>query len=275
MILEIKIEPKNTNARIFNELYHYRELLFYFSWRDIKVKYKETALGVIWVMLQPIVMTLLFVLIFSRGLRVAPESGLPYPVFLLSGFVLWNFAASCMNNAASSMELNAKIIKKVYFPRLIVPLSAVLTAAFDLLFGLVLLGLACLFYGVSIYFPKILIVLPLGLALMGVAAMGLACLFAMLNAIFKDFRYIIPFAVQVLFFSSPVFYDMSSLGENSWVEILSWNPFAGGIQVFRAMFSEESLSWIMVAKSSVSALACFFVGLFIFKKLEPKLADLI
>ncbi len=268
------IEPTRSLNPSLKEIWQYRELLFYFSWRDIKVKYKETLLGIAWVALQPIVMSSLLTLIFSKGLGLVSTS-LPYPIFVLSGWVLWSFVAACMNNAAASMEQNSRIIKKVYFPRLIVPISAVLTAAFDLLFGLLILAAGCLLFGVPVFLNKLLIALPLSLFLLTVAAAGLSCLFAMLNAIFKDFRYVIPFVVQVLFFSSPVFYEHRMLGEGWWSEVLAWNPFAGGIQVFRAVFSAEAFDWQAMVKPAIAAFVCAFGGVFVFKKFEPRLADLI
>ncbi len=272
--MEITIEPKSKAFNTILELWQFRELLYYFTWRDIKVKYKETTLGVAWVVLQPIAMTTIFVMLFSKGLRIYLNE-LPYPVFVLSGLVLWNFVSNNMTNAAQSMELNGKIIKKTYFPRLIVPLSAMLVAAFDLLFGFALLLAACLWFQVPIHLSNALTAVPLGFCLLLFAGAGLACLFSILNALFKDFRYIIPFVVQLLFFTTPVFYDLNILGDGWWSKLYDWNPFSSGIQLFRSIFSEQAIRLVALWKPFTTSALILVSGLFVFNKLEPKLADYI
>ncbi len=272
--MEITIKPKNSFFNIIRELWLFRELLYYFTWRDIKVKYKETTLGIAWVVLQPLVMAALFIMIFSKGLRIY-DNELPYPIFVLSGLVLWNFVSGALTHAAHSMELNAKIIKKTYFPRMIVPLSAILVAIFDLFFGLILLLAACLWFNVPIHLGKAFAVISVSFFLLMLASSGFACLFSILNAIFKDFRYIIPFVVQVLFFTTPVFYDLSILGEGWWSELYEWNPFSSGIQLFRSIFDSTTILWLSILKPFLTSFLIFMTGMIVFNKLEPKLADLI
>ncbi len=268
------ITPSKKIKINLKELWSYRELLIFFSWRDIKVKYKDTTMGVLWVVLQPLALTALFTMIFSNKLQTYAGK-LPYPVFVLSGLILWQFVSGSLTVAANSMELNAKIIKKIYFPRLIIPLSALLNSAFDLLFGLLLLLVTCLFWEVRIEWANILLALPISVFLLSVACLGLACLLSMLNVIFKDFKYIIPFFLQVLFFTSPVFYDANSFGDGWWAEFFSWNPFSAAIQVFRRGISTAELTWNVVVKPLVSATLIFVGGLIVFRKTEKNIADLI
>lgn len=257
-----------------SELWQFRELLFFFSWRDIKVKYKDTTIGIAWVLIQPIALTVLFTMIFSN--RFQTYSGkLPYPVFVLSGLVLWQFISNSLTLAANSMDMNAKIIKKIYFPRLIIPLSSLVTSTIDLLIGLLLLLVACLFFEVQIDWTNLLLAFPVSFFILAATSLGFACLLSILNVIFKDFKYIIPFFMQLLFFTSPIFYDVRSLGNGWWAEFFAWNPFSTGIIVLRKAFSPALFDWLSIAKSAVMALAALAGGLFVFKKLEGILADLI
>lgn len=270
--METHIRAIKTVSLDLREIWEQRELLYFFVWRDIKVKYKHTWLGIIWVLLQPIALSALFVLVFKNGLQVK-SSSLPYPIFVFLGLVLWGFASSSMTNASHSMEINARIISKIYFPRLIVPISSVAGAAFDLLFGLALALAGIAAYQLDVQWIKLFTLAPLGLLLLTFSATGLAFLFSILNAIYKDFRYVIPFVVQLLFFGSGVFYEPGQLGKGWWSGLLTWNPFAVGIDTFRGAFTGAPLDWFMVGKGLCSAALLFFSGLFVFKKLEPILAD--
>ena len=239
----------------------------------MKVKYKQAALGAAWAILQPLLLMLLFTLIFSKGLKLATGT-LPYPFFAYAGLTLWHFFSSSVSHAAASMAANSNIIKKIYFPRLVVPLSAVAVAAFDFGFAfLVLLGLAA-YFEVAVGWMRLLFFLPASLLLAAIAATGMGTLLAALNVKYKDFQYVIPFLLQVLFFASPVIYSAAILGEGRWMEMLDFNPVAGAIHLFRSAFSAEAVDWSLVGKSSASALLLFASGIFFFRKTEAFFADL-
>jgi lipopolysaccharide transport system permease protein len=273
---ELIIKSEKTIRQSAAELWRYRELLLYFAWRDIKVKYKETVLGVLWVIMQPLVLTLVFTLVFFQRFQ-SQDLGLPYPLFVLSGLAIWNFAASSISDAVHGMEGQSRVIKKIYFPRLIVPLAGSLTAAFDLLFVLILVGVGCAWHGILVSPVNVLVALPLSLFITGLSSAGLACMFSILSAIFKDFRYVVPFFLQLLFFTSPVFYHPQEMLGGGWGGCLDWHPIAAGIDLMRlGLSSHGDLSLLQgMWKALLAACLLFCTGLLVFKKLEPKLADIL
>ncbi len=271
--IEYEIRPQDNLSLDFRELWLYRELFFFFTWRDVKVKYKQAVLGIAWAVLQPLLMMGIFTLVFHRGLNIS-SGELPYPVFAFSGLLVWQVFSGGLSGAANSMVANANIIKKIYFPRLIIPLSAILTTLVDFFFAmLVFLGLV-LFYDVPFQPLQWAAFLFLSLFLTVFAASGISLFLAAWNVKYRDFQYVIPFLVQALFFLSPVLYEPKHFEEGLFGTLLKLNPMSGAVHLARASFSNAPLDWGLIGWSSLSATLLFAIGLFTFRKMEAYFADL-
>ena len=271
--IEYKIKPPKGLHLNWQELWRYRELFYFFTWRDIKVKYKQTMLGFLWAILQPLLMMLVFTFFFGKTLNV-PSNNIPYPIFVFSGLLLWNIFASGLNGAGNSMVTNANIIKKIYFPRLVIPLSAILVALFDFLMGfLVYVGLLISYqFDVNIY--KLLVFIPFSLIVTIMTTFGVGSLLAALNVKYRDFRYVIPFLVQILLFLTPVIYPVSIFESQIIHKILAINPMSGAINIFRGAIVDQPLDWELISISMVSCIFFFLIGLFYFRKTESYFADI-
>ena len=275
--MEYEIKPHEKLRLGIKELWQYRELFFFFTWRDIKIKYKQTLLGFAWAVLQPVIMMFIFAGIGK--MYNIPAGGLPRPVFVYAGLLLWNIFSSGVNNAGNSMVTNANIIKKIYFPRLIIPVSSVLAALFDFIMTfLVFIGIL-IFYivqgKVHINLLSFILVLPLSVFIASITTVGIGSWLASLNVKYRDFRYVIPFMVQVLFFLSPVMYPISGKHLFPGAKyVVALNPLYSSIELFRSTFSNTTLHIYLVMISFVSAMAFFTVGLFYFRKTEAYFADL-
>lgn len=270
MLYEIK--PVSKLSLGLKELWDHRELLYFFTWRDIKVKYKQTVLGVLWVILQPFLLMVVFTLFFSNGLNI-PSDNIPYPVFVFSGLLLWNIFSQGLTNAANSMISNSAIIKKIYFPRLIIPISSILVSLFDFIMAFII------YIGILIYYRhpvdlNILLYLPLSIILTIMTTFGLGTWLAALNIKYRDFRYVIPFLIQILLFLTPVIYPVSII-KFQWAQtVLSLNPMAGAIELLRSPVTHSELNIQLVVTSVSVSLVLFFYGLFYFRKTEYYFADL-
>jgi lipopolysaccharide transport system permease protein len=269
--LETVIGPRPVLSLGLRELWQYRELFYFFAWRDIKVKYKHTSLGVAWAVLQPVLLTVVFTLLFGR--RIQEAVNFPYPVFAFSGLLLWNVFASGLMSAGTSMVASAHIIQKVYFPRLIVPISSLMVALFDFLMGLpVLLVLSVWFECPPRASAPLFFLAGLGLAVAG--ALGAGCWLAAVCVKYRDFRYVLPFLVQLLLFLTPVIYPVAYARE-AWVRfLLAVNPMSGAVGLFRGMFSDQPLERSLMAISVVSAIVLVAEGLLYFRRTEAYFADL-
>lgn len=271
--MEYEIKPREKLSLGLAELWQYRELFYFFTWRDVKVKYKQTVLGFAWAVLQPFFMMLIFSLFFGRALNV-PSENIPYPVFVFSGLLLWNIFSSGITAAGNSMISNANIIKKIYFPRLIIPISSVLVSLFDFLMAALIFVIILVYYHIHINILKALIFLPVGIIVTCISTFGLGTLLAALNIKYRDFRYIIPFMVQALLFITPVIYPVSVL-KYEWLKfIVAINPMYAGITLFRSAFIDVSLQMNLITISLCSAVFFFVVGLYYFRKTEAFFADL-
>lgn len=270
---EHRIEPANNFSLGSRELWQYRELFFFFTWRDIKVRYKQATLGILWAIMQPLSMMLLFTLVFGRGLRLASD-GLPYPMFAFSGLMVWNFFSNSLQNAANSMMSNAHIIRKIYFPRLIIPLASILTALFDVLFALVVWVGLIVYYRLSID-PAKLILIPLSILLAATAAFGIGTFLAALTVKYRDSRHALPFLMQFLMFINPVVYSTKVFADHQIVQrILEINPIAGAINMVRSVFSTAPTDWFLVLGQFGIAVVFLFIGVYFFRKTEAYFADL-
>ena len=270
---EFIIENKSKFTLGGRELWQYRELFYFFTWRDIKVRYKQATLGILWAAMQPISMMLLFTLIFSRGLKVGSD-GLPYPIFAFSGLMIWNIFSNGLLNAASSMVANANIIKKIYFPRLIIHLSSILTALFDFLFAFgAFIGLL-IYYQLPFSFWKLLVFTPLSILLTVITTFGLGTLLASLNVKYRDFQYALPFMIQFLLFLNPVLYSTRTF-DNQFLQWVMWlNPIAGAIELMRSIFIEAAFNWSAIGAQFLVAIVLLFLGVYFFRKMEAYFADI-
>lgn len=270
--VESTIEASGRKLFNWSELWANRELFYFFTWRDIKIKYKQTVLGFLWAILQPLLMMVIFTFFFGKALKV-PSQNLPYPIFVFSGLLIWNTFASGLTNASNSMVNNASIIKKIYFPRLVIPVSSVLVALFDFLmaFGL--------FVGVLIFFNQYVswnafVYWPASIFITLVATLGPGSLLAALNVKYRDFRYIIPFLIQALFFLTPVIYPVSLLGYKELQYLLAVSPMYAAIELFRFPMTAIWPNEILLSISLTSCLSFLVIGLRYFKRTEDFFADL-
>jgi lipopolysaccharide transport system permease protein len=274
---EYIIEAPKKVAINWSELWRYRELFYFFTWRDIKVKYKQTVLGFLWAILQPLAMMTVFVLFFSKGLKISTDN-LPAPIFYFVGLMFWNLFSSGLNSSANSMVTNAEIIKKIYFPRLIIPFSGVLVALFDFLMTLIpFIGLM-LYYWITTDFMiswHILYLLPLSLLLTLITTVGLGCTIAAWNVKYRDFRYVVPFMIQFLLFVTPVIYPVTMFDNIPFLKyILALNPMTGVMIMARNGFSSEVLPLDLIGVSIFTALILLITGLYTFRKMEAYFADI-
>ena len=271
--MEYEIKPKNRSNIDLKELWTFRELFYFFTWRDVKIKYKQTVLGALWAILQPFMLMVVFTLFFSKALKI--EHGeLPYPVFVYSGLMLWTIFSTGISNAGNSMVANANIIKKVYFPRLIIPISAIISALVDFAMTFILFIGLLIFYPTPVSISKLLIALPLSILITVMATIGLGTFLAALNVRYRDFRYVIPFMIQLLLFLTPVIYPVTFIPPGILQELLQLNPMSGAIETFRAALTDAPFQWMLICKSMSITLVLFVLGLTYFKKTEYNFADL-
>lgn len=253
------------------EMFHHRELLFFLVWRDIKIKYKQTTLGVAWVVLQPLVGMALFTVLFGKVAKL-PSDGLPYPVFYFTSLLVWTYFSTALVMAANSILTNTTLITKVYFPRILLPAAAVIGALLDLLIAAVVLFGLMLFYGIPLT-PQ-LALLPLVLLLLLAFTLAAGQWIAAINVNYRDIKYALPFVVQLWFFASPVVYPMSMVPEGyRWLVAL--NPITGVIETARALIADRPMPWEALTISVTVTLVMFVVGLWYFQRTERRFADVI
>jgi len=254
------------------DLWEYRELLYFLSWRDIKVRYKQTVLGAAWAIIQPFFTMVIFSLFFGKLAKV-PSDGIPYPIFAYAALVPWHFFANGINQSANSLVGNANLIRKVYFPRLVVPLSSVISGVVDFVLAFaVLLGMM-FFY--DIYPTSNIIWLPLLLLLAFVTSLGVGLWLSALNVQFRDVFYIVPFLIQFWLFATPIAYPSSLLSE-PWRTLFGINPMVGVVEGFRwALLDTDTTPGTIMVVSSLVAIVLLVGGAFYFKRLERSFADVV
>ena len=254
------------------ELWEYRELLYFMAWRDIKVRYKQTVLGAAWAIIQPFFTMVVFSIFFGKLARV-PSDGLPYPIFAYAALVPWTFFANGLNMASNSLVGSANLIKKVYFPRLVVPISGVISGVVDFVLAFaVLLGMM-LFYGIL---PTVNIVwLPVFVLLIFITALGVGFWLSALNVQFRDVRYTVPFLTQFWLFATPIAYPSSLLSE-PWRTLYGINPMVGVVEGFRwALLGADTAPGPIIVVSALVALAILVGGAFYFRRMEKTFADVV
>jgi len=271
---EIVIRPQKGWIQVnLKELWQFRELLYFLSWRDIKVRYKQTALGVIWAVLQPfLTMMVLFSVLFGRFAKM-PSEGVPYPIFVYIGLLPWQYFASVLGQSTNSVVAEKNMITKIYFPRLIMPASTSISALLDLGIASVILGVMMVYYDVTV--SSGLLLVPVLLALTMVNAVGFGMWFSALNVRYRDIQYAIPFMIQIWMFVTPVIYPSSLISEQyAW--ILSFNPMGGVIESFRpAVLGHMPIPWISLVISATIGVLVFIGGIFYFRRVERYFADVI
>jgi lipopolysaccharide transport system permease protein len=267
------IRPKKLfSLRDITELWKFKELLYFFTWRDLKVRYKQTMVGAAWAIFQPLVTMVVFTVFFSK-LAGIPSDNVPYPIFVYSGLLFWQFFSSALGDTSNSLITNQSIITKVYFPRLILPLSTVLTKLVDFFIAATILVVMMLYYG---FVPKLesIIVIPIVLMITIMASVGLGLVLSAVNVKYRDVRYVLPFFIQMLLFVTPVIYPASLAREYSW--ILALNPMTGVIQNARAtLLGTAQVNWTLIGISFGACLVLMVIGVYVFKKVERYFADIV
>jgi lipopolysaccharide transport system permease protein len=269
----LEITPTEWRVSIdVRELWEYRELLYFLIWRDLKVRYKQTVVGVLWVIIQPLMTMVVFSLFFG-GLARMPSDGLPYPIFYYSALLPWNYFAQALVSTTNSMVENQRLITKIYFPRLILPLAAVVTGLVDFAVAFSVLLVMLAWYGITPPFAALL--LPLFLSLAVVTALGVGLWLAALNALYRDVRYVMPFLIQFWLFSSPIVYP-SSLVPAGWQWLYGLNPMAGVITGFRwALTGSGQPPGVLLAASAAGMVVILIAGLFYFQRAEETIVDVL
>jgi lipopolysaccharide transport system permease protein len=267
------IRPKKTfSYQDLREVWHYRELLYFFTWRDLKVRYKQTAIGIMWAIIQPF-LTMIVFSIFFGSLAKVPSDSVPYPIFVYVGLLLWQFFSDALSDTASVLTTNQAIITKVYFPRLVLPLSSVITKFVDFAVASLILILL-MFYYRFVPHPASLIVIPIALFITFMASSGLGLFLAAVNVKYRDVRYVLPFFIQILMFLTPVIYPAGIAGKYSW--ILAINPMTGAIQGARAaLLGTTPINWYLLGISVALSMVMLIVGTIYFKKVERYFADVV
>jgi lipopolysaccharide transport system permease protein len=271
--LQVVVDPPPRWPELrLGEVWSYRELIFFLVWRDLKVRYKQTALGVAWAVLQPLVTVIIFTVIFGR-LAGLPSEGVPYPAFALAALLPWQLFSAAVAGSSNSLIGSSNLLTKVYFPRLIIPLAAVVSTLADFAVSSVLLAGLLVWYGIV---PGAgIVLLPLLVAQALVLALAIGLWASALNVQYRDVQFALPFALQAMLFASPVAYSAALVPQGPWRTVYGLNPLVGVIQGFRwALLGAEPpgpLAWL----SAVVTLALLIGGLFFFKRMEDSFADVI
>lgn len=275
---EYVIKPAGRSVTInWPELWRFRDLFLVLSWRDISVRYKQTVLGALWAIFQPIVSMVIFTFIFNRVGNIQSGDKTPYPIFLYVGLLFWQYYSGTLSKASESMVVNANIIQKVYFPRLIVPASAALSSLVDFGVSAVILAVMMVFYHVA---PTAigLLLLPLLIVCAVLSALGLGLYAAALNIKYRDVRYALPFFIQLLMYVTPVIYPVKMLDSHPVVKttMLWLNPISGVISTARAaLLGGSPIEWNVLGISVVMSIVIFALGLYYFRKTERYFADIV
>ena len=269
----IRIQPSQGWISLkLRELWEYHELLYFLTWRDIKVRYKQTVLGGAWAIIQPFFTMVIFSLFFGKLAKI-PSDGIPYPIFSFAALVPWTFFANGLSQSSNSLVGSSNLIKKVYFPRLVVPISSVISGTVDFVIAFIVLIGMILFYGILptsniIYLPSLLL-------LAFVTALGVGLWLSAMNVQFRDVRYAVPFLIQAWMFATPIAYPSSLLSE-PWRMVYGLNPMGGVVEGFRwALLGTKTAPGPMILVSSLAAIAILVGGAFYFRRMERSFADIV
>ncbi len=268
----VVIEPRAWLAPDLQELWAYRELLYFLMWRDVKVRYKQTVLGILWVVLQPLLMMLVFAFLFGRMVGIKSD-GIPYSLFAYAGLLTWTFFSSAVNAAGNSVVNSAGLITKVYFPRMLVPAAAVGATLVDFAVSFVPLAAMMIFWKVRL--TSQLLLLPIFIVMLVILALGVGMWMAALNTKYRDIRLALPFLLQLWFFASPIIYPLSLVeGKLGW--LLALNPMAGIIEGFRAsLYGHKPFDWPAIGFAGVAAILFLVFATYNYRRVERQFADLV
>lgn len=269
------IEPKKSwGALNLRDIWNYRELLYFLTWRDIKLRYKQTLLGVAWVVIQPLATMVIFSIFFGRLAGLQQHTGnVPYPLFAFAGLTLWMFFSAAVNSSGNSLVNSAHLLTKVYFPRLILPIAAVGGTLVDFAICLLLLVAIMVYYGVA---PSIsLLAVPLIVCLTTLLAVSVGTLLSAINVKYRDVRHALPFVIQLWMFASPIVYP-TALVPGRWRWLLALNPLVGIIEAFRtSLFGGRQFDWPMLAVAGAITLLLAIIAGYNFKRMEKEFADIV
>lgn len=271
---ELVIEAGQTEKNYWRDLWRFRELFYILSWRDIKVRYKQTSIGAAWALLRPLLTMIIFVFIFGRVAGLSEKDGPPYSIIVFAGLLPWQFFANALSEASSSLIGNTNLISKVYFPRMIIPASSVITSLVD--FAISFAILIALMLGYRFLPPLQILLLPVFIVLTFLVAFGIGLYVTALNVKYRDVRYVIPFVVQFGIYVSPVGFStgkiVEKLGEK-WQDIIYVNPLVGIIDGFRWCIVGDPMYWRGFIISVVFTLFFLWLGIWYFRKTEKSFAD--
>lgn len=253
------------------EFWQYRELLYFLVWRDVKIRYKQTFLGVAWAVLQPVLATAIFTIFFGRIAGI-PSDGIPYPLFAFAGFLPWTFFSNAVTASGNSLVGSSHLITKVYFPRLVIPVAAVCAGLIDLLIAFGILVLMMIWYGTG-FSPQLLMLIPL-VFLTFLLAVGVGIFMSALNVKYRDIRFALPFFIQIWMFATPIVYPTSLVPEK-WRLLLALNPLVGVIEGFRSALFGREFDWRLIGISFLAAVIILAVSVVIFRRMEREFADII
>jgi lipopolysaccharide transport system permease protein len=267
----VVIEPgRSWSALNLRELWNYRELLYFLTWRDVKVRYKQTLLGATWAILQPLLTMLIFTVIFGRFAAI-PSDGIPYPIFCYAALLPWTFFANAVTSSGNSLVGSSNLITKVYFPRMIIPGAAVLAGLVDFLIASGILAVLMVYYRVVPTWQ--LVLFPALVALTALFAFGVGMVMSALNVKYRDIRYALPFLVQIWMFASPILYPLSLIKHWRWVLYL--NPLTGVIEGFRSSLLGRPFDWKAIGISLVLTAVTLIFAAFFFRRMERSFADIV
>ena len=268
----VVIQPSTSwNLLSLKDIWAYRELLFFLTWRDVKVRYKQTALGAAWAILQPLFMMIIFTIFFGR-LAAVDSAGIPYPLFALAGLVPWTFFANSVTASSNSLVGSANLITKVYFPRLIVPAAAMLAGLVDFVLAFLLLAVLLLYYRVSLTVQVLF--LPIVVLLTVLFALAMGTWMSALNVKYRDVRFALPFLIQLWLFVSSVILPSSSLGPK-WRRLLMLNPMSGIIEGYRAALFGTPFDWTAIGIAALLTTLALIYAAYSFSRVERSFADII
>lgn len=267
-----KIKPSGSMASLdLMELWTHRELLYFLTLRDVKIRYKQTAIGVLWVILQPVLTTAIFTALFSSFERFNTGE-IPYPLFALSGLLIWFFVNTSITNASNSLISNKNLVTKIYFPRLIMPFSAALAGLIDFALSFLILIVLMVYYAVLP--TRQILLTPVFILLAVLITLSLGTLFSALNVRFRDVKFALPFVLQIWLFISPIFYPSDILSDKRQI-LLALNPLTGVLEGFRSAIFGTPFDWLPIGVSIASTAVLGLIAIYVFKKMEDDFADVI
>ena len=266
------IEPRRGWLAVnWGEIWRYRELLAFLTWRDVAVRYKQTVLGILWAFIQPFLKLVVFSVIFG-GLAKIDSEGTPYPIFLYSALLPWQFFSEALSRSSASVSGSSGLLTKVYFPRLIIPLSSVGSCLVDFAISFTILAALMLYYSVP-FTASTLVVIPL-VFLTIMAALGTGILLSSLNVAYRDFQHMIPYAIQLWFFATPVIYG-TRIFPDRWQWLIALNPMTGIVNAYRSAILDLPFEWTSLGVSVAVSAAVFLFGIYYFRRVENTFADIV